>query len=273
MESGIPVAVNVTKGTGTAHSVICIGHGGRNRDLFKTARKLKYRLDPLGKSERALINFADFYDEYVVIDDNMPVYHLRRFDQLSLFQDMKANILAVPLNKRMHVDASDAEQQFLWILKDERLGLENWIPEGMLENEDIVMRIFMATSHSFKRYRTKTLPELRAKVTYSSLPMPHFIWVCELFRAEEYMGDESGTDLDDDVPHAFAEIILDATSPTRTNKHPFKSLLMMHYPGKIAIRYPEEKGIGFDEEVRIKEEAGGFPAFSYNLSRIMPCTC
>ena len=271
MESGIPVAVNVSRGKGPDHSVVCIGHGSKNLDLFSTANKLKYTLNPLSDSSRSLINAADLYDKYVVIDDNEPVYHLRKFDQLSLFENMKANVLAVPLNKRMHVDAIDAEQQFFWILKDSQLGLNKWIPEGYLgEDEDIVIRIFMATSHSFKQYRAESLPSIQGRIIYTELPMPHFIWVCELFKIKEYMNDTSEEMISTKTPNAFAEIVLDATSLT-TKNNPLKSLLMMHYPKKYAFRYPDNKQIGFDDEIQIYDELEeiGFPAFSHNLTKVL----
>ena len=55
-----------------------------------------------------IINSADFYEDYVVVDDNQPVYQVRSFDNLSLYPNMRVENLAVPLYKRMFLDAPDA---------------------------------------------------------------------------------------------------------------------------------------------------------------------
>lgn len=110
IESGIPVAVNlVPMGiAGTGHSVVCIGHGKAKDELKRSAYKKRWI--PWSERENAhpIINSADFYDDYVVVDDNQPVYNVRNFSNLSLYPDMKVENLAVPLYKRMFLDAPNA---------------------------------------------------------------------------------------------------------------------------------------------------------------------
>lgn len=84
VESGLPVAVNLTpiNANGTAHSVVCIGHGKAKAELKKKAYKNRWIAWEDREHSHPLINSADFYDDYVIIDDNQPVYQIRNFNNL-----------------------------------------------------------------------------------------------------------------------------------------------------------------------------------------------
>ena len=85
--------------------------------------------------------------------------------------------------------------------------------------------------------------------------MPRFVWVCEIYRECDY------TDL-----NAFGEIVIDATSvPGRG--HSTRSLILMHYPNVLGIRYPEQLEAEFDEMVTLDQD-GLFPGFRGNLEGI-----
>ena len=266
VESGIPVAVELGSGKPkeSGHSVICIGHGSMDKEKLKEAYELGHKDD---KKSRTYLNSADFYDSFVIIDDNKPVYNIRKYDQLSQHKELKLASLAVPLNRRMCLDAPDAEATFLAILNDEKLGLDKWAKKGFLKkNEAVIMRMFLASSHSLKSYRVKTLKDKNLREYYAFIPMPRFVWVCELYKTEEYL-DLKKVEKTTDTIEAFGEVVLDTTSvPTKENAG--SAIIFCHYPGRIATRYPEDTQLGFSKMIEIDDDKS-FPGFGNNLTKII----
>lgn len=257
IESGIPVALNLVPigNNGAGHSMVCIGHGNANPDLMKKAKKHKWISWEHRNHCHPIIDSADFYDYYVIVDDNQPVYQVRSFKQLSLYPDMKVENIAVPLYKRMFLDASDASAIVRTVLHHKQLGIDNWSDGFLKPQEDVVIRLFMASSNSLKEYRSQTLMNMFAREAYAMVPMPRFVWVCEIYRESDY------NDL-----NAFAEIVIDATSvPGRG--HNTRSLILMHYPHVLGIRFPEQAEAEFNEMLELDED-GLFPGFRKNLRKI-----
>lgn len=255
IESGIPVAINLAPVgiVGTGHSVVCIGHG-RAKDVLKT-RAYKNRWIPWEEKEHThpIINSADFYEDYVVVDDNQPVYQVRKFKNLSLYSDMKVVDLAVPLYKRMFLDAPNAFSIIRSLLHSEQFGIDEWAKNFLDEGESVIIRMFMASSCSYKAFRMKTLSELYVKELYTLIPMPRFIWVCELYRVSDY-----------DNLMSFGEIVIDATSaPNRGHR----SLILMHYPKVVAYRSPNQTEVGFDEMAELECDQL-FPGYRKNMNEI-----
>ena len=261
-ESGIPIAVELRSSspTKTGHSVICIGHGAMDKTKIREAHTL-------GRKDgcRKYLYSADFYDSFVIIDDNTPVYNIREYKQLSHHPELKLASLAVPLNRRMCLDAPDAESVFLAILNDEKIGLDSdWRKTHCLgeedclgENDAVILRIFLASSHSLKKHRVETLKNKDFKEYYLSIPMPRFVWVCELYRVNDYLKPQG------DVIKAFGEIVLDTTS-VPTDENPSKSIIFIHYPGKFTTRFPENN----DNWGEIDND-NTFPGFSNTLTKII----
>lgn len=252
IESGIPVAVNLTpiSTAGTAHSIVCIGHGKVKPELKKRAYKKRWIAWGNRECSHPLINSADFYDDYVVVDDNEPVYQVRNFDSLSLFSDMKVENLAVPLYKRMFLDAPNAYTIIRSLLHSEMFGIEGWSGDFLAKGENVVIRLFMASSRSYKDYRMHTMQDTYVKQLYTLIPMPRFVWVCELYRLNDY-----------DNLLAFGEVVIDATSaPNRGHR----SLILMHYPCVIAYRHPDQTEVGFEYMAELEEDAL-FSGYQKNL--------
>lgn len=257
IESGIPVALNLLPlgNNGAGHSMVCIGHGKIKPELINKAQKHKWVSWEHRDHCHPIIDSADFYDDYVVVDDNQPVYQVRKFNQLSLYPDMRVENIAVPLYKRMFLDASDAAAIVRTVLHHGQLGIDVWSDGFLSPKEDVIIRLFMASSNSLKGYRAKTLTNIYARETYALVPMPRFVWVCEIYREKDY-----------DALNAFGEIVIDATSvPGRD--HSARSLILMHYPNVIGIRYPEQSEAEFDEMV-VLEDDKLFPGFKKNLTKI-----
>lgn len=260
IESGIPVALNLQPAGSreVGHSIVCIGHGCKKVKLTRKAKKNKWITWSNRDTAHPMIDAADYYNEFVVVDDNQPVYQVRGFDQLSLYPDMRVESIAVPLYKRMFLDAPDAAAIMRSILYHEELGIDKWTNGYLVPGEDVVIRMFMASSHSLKDFRTKTLKDLNAREAYGIVPMPRFVWVCEIYRECDY----------DDVTNAmaFGEIVIDATSASGAIGNP-RSLIIMHYPHVLGLRFPDETGSELDQMIELDED-DLFPAFSKNLDVI-----
>lgn len=253
IESGIPVAVNLSPldNVGSGHSVICIGHGSLKENLVDKAKQNKWLSWNTNGKSHAIINSADFYEDYIIVDDNQPVYQVKSFNNLSSYQDMKVSDISVPLYKRMFLDAPDAYAIISSLLQHKQYGFYNWTGDFLAPNEDVVIRLFMASSHKLKQYRANTLDDVDMKKVYATLPMPRFVWVCELYRFSDYNN-----------LNAFGEIIIDATSTYNCGA---KSLILMNYLGEIAVRTPEQSDINFNMLIKTKE-CNLFPGYKNNLT-------
>lgn len=254
VESGIPVAVNLSPvgNYGSGHSVVCIGHGSLKEKLLVKAKQNKW-ISWISKNIcHPIINSADFYEDYVIVDDNQPIYQLRNFEMLSAYSDLKVSDISVPLYKRMFLDALDASSIVLSLLHHEQYGISNWMDNYLYPREDVVIRLFMASSHNLKTFRTKTMLDINVKKVYATLPMPRFVWVCELYRISDY-----------NSLNAFGEIIIDATSAYSRGA---RSVILIHYLDNMLIRSPDQKSIEF--EILSLESQNLFPGYNNNLYKV-----
>lgn len=210
VESGIPVAVNVEPEKGDlreGHSLLCIGHSGK-MDL---ERAKKYAM--AGKNEKhEVINSADFYTQYCVIDDHQKPYEIREYERMSIFPDMMISNLAVPLYKKMYLEAKYAYDIFYRVFRDEKLGLASWkiSKKYLAEDDPVVMRIYQASSRSYRSFKITAYDDSynQRKEKFAKLKLPQFIWCCEFFRLGQYMSEDR---------KAFANVILDATASLKND--------------------------------------------------------
>lgn len=263
VESGIPVALNLMPVgiSGAGHSIVCVGHGKAKKELFRSAMKKRWISWESKENCHPIINSADFFEDYVIVDDNQPVYQVKNFNQLSSFPDMRVENMAVPLYKRMFMDAPDVASIIRSILHHPEYGIDVWAEDYLKPKEEVVVRLFMASSHGLKRYRIASLSNSYAKEVYAIVPMPRFVWVCELYRVKDYCQGIDGGEL-----NAFGEIVVDATSsPSRG--HNYRSLILMHYPHVIGVRFPEQPESIFDDMVKLDNDEL-FPGYRKNLKEI-----
>lgn len=234
IESGIPVAINVMERDEEyslpGHSLVCIGYCG-HQTIQNKRNALKHAI-PLSKGSK-LINAADYYSRYTVIDDNQLPYSTRTFEHLSIHTNLKVGHILIPLYKRMHMEASDAYDVVIAMLQHEDYGIIKRGGELGLD-EPIVVRLFLASSRTYRHFRIMHSSEQDSKYRaeyqkiYGMTPFPRFIWVAELFTKENY---------EDPNGKAFGEIVLDATA---TTKNDIKSVIILNYSSVISVRYPEQ---------------------------------
>lgn len=288
VESGIPVAVNVDSEriSEDGHSLICIGYvpffavpkgffkgegdGGagtkaENRAL-EDARNKAYGIASGGADGiYTVIQSADLCARYVTIDDNLPPYSIMDYEHLSLHPEMRNRNYAVALHNGMALDALDAHESFRQLLSHEKWGIGRWCKAFLGDTAELVVRMFMASVRGYRRFRmSKSLPSVA--VLYDNVPLPHFVWVLELYLLGDYNCPE-------DSRKAFGEIVLDATSGG--SDVPAQKIVLMRYPGMFLCRFPDEADMTYWE---FEDENGkGLPdgllyitPYQNNLMTVIP---
>jgi hypothetical protein len=251
--SGIPVAVNVEpKGRGVGHSLLCIGHTQKLN--FEKAYAQKKYIGNSFESKNAIINSSDFYDDYVVIDDNQFPYEIQKFESLSLYSDMKVTNISVPLYKRMFLEATDAYDISISLLEHEKIGIFNLAKDYLGEEKDIVVRLFLASSRSFKNFRVESFADSCPYMSayYSNVRMPRFVWVSEIYTVDEYR--KSGK--------AFAELVLDGTSAAKKGA---RNLILYNYPYNLFARNPDQNEYTIENDTISVDDWIEIQPYSKNL--------
>lgn len=253
VEAGIPVAVGLKQNTGAlnGHSIVCFGHGekGNYEQLELICKAYRDNWNKKDESKYCFIDAASFYDQYVVMDDTQFCYSLASVRDMSSQTKRKQDRdviaeLVVPLNKRMVSDDAIAYDHCMKILADSEVGLGS-----NYQGKDIILRLFLTSCRSYKAFRTATLMDGADKMTleqkqvfknlqrtYARLPMPRFVWVCELYDGlEDYCADL-----------AFGEVVIDATNLARNQA--VSSLLLAVYQTRYIFQTNERvtKGCEFD---------------------------
>lgn len=305
LESGIPIAVNVEPVSDPidGHSLVVIGHGEQNEGLLDRARDnavlLNERTGPVEEGTDSvgvvdlpftirMLHSSDLYDTYVVMDDNQDPYSVRNYSALSIHPQMQTARFIAPIQRGMTVDAIDAITRFESILRDPTDGITMWAHEWLgkvkgtstIQHKpcvEIVTRVFLASTRRYKHYRTKSIKNISRRTFYAGIPLPHYVWVCELFLLSEYRAtsshemraDEKDGLGDAPVPNAFAEVVIDATVSRTTSAR--DSELIMHFPTRLAFRLPDNPHGPMNIETDFKDLDGyeGFPAYNQNLEHVI----
>lgn len=229
IESGIPTAIGLEINKGAKHSIVCVGHGKVDKNQVKKQYSIP---DPWNEKHHIwLIDSADMVKDYIVMDDNERPYleyTWKEEKNRNLLGKWKPEYLMVPLYRRMFLEAADAYDICTSILADQEMGIQKHMKEvGTIDNP-IVIRLFMASSRGFKKYRIKHLGKDNYDVRerYINTPFPRFVWVCELYLKEDY------------PDCCIGEIIVDATAAPNVK---IGSVILLHYPGIVFTQLPNQK--------------------------------
>lgn len=267
-ESGIPTLVTMfNRYQRVGHSLLCVGRGPMrldNESKESCQRRVLSRVEdddgketpeegPIAALERlicrdrgiscVLRNMADLYSDLIVMDDNQLPFSERRDDQLSLHSGFTIRQAVVPLHRSMMLDASEAESTVYAILEHPRFGLLRNAGQYLSEysskshggdttsQSTVYLRLFLASTRGFKRFRRETLQGGR-RLLYCTLPLPHFVWVCELYHRDDLFNKKQ----DEKSCRAFGEIVIDATTNVRGDQ--VSSVILSSYPGRVTLREP-----------------------------------
>lgn len=245
VESGIPLMVGINinfvdKQVG--HLVLCIG-----REKQKLSQVIK--CEECGKFQ--IVNSANFTQKYVFMDDNKFPFTCNALDDFQ-YKEKKTEIkyFIVPLYKRIFLTAEEAERVFYQILTDEILGLKNI----SLTPTPIIIRIFLATSRNYKAHKFSALG--KSYKVLDRIPLPKFVWVCEISTEEQYRRGK-----------VCGEIVLDATAAKCDD---LDSILLLRYPKRFARKLNGETMKDLKQKLqknasRLEEE---FDSFNLNLKEV-----
>lgn len=222
IESGIPVAIGITgkdNGIDIGHSIVGIGHSRKRKSLSEL--KLNY-VDKI-----PFVDSADFYDEYVVMDDNQIPYTVENYHNFTKYNDTYVDIFDVPLYKRIFLEATDAALNIKAILKAPNVlsAILDRNNASVSNDNPVVMRLYLTTSRKYKKMRTMKARYIKERELYANLLCPKFLWVAELATYEGFQKEE-----------IFGEIVLDATA-SKFDK--LDSIIMLRYFLHIGTRTPD----------------------------------
>lgn len=159
IESGIPVIL-VLHGAKDGHAVVAIGHGVVASD---------------GRKIAPCTDVSDIKDTLVLMDDNLPPYHVVNEDSSgSYFKDMNIAFI-VPLHKHMFLEARVARK-----FVNDLLG--HTLPAYSAGHNHLT-RLLLTTGRAFKHSLGVDMVidnEMRERLVRMSLPK--FVWMCEIYK-------------------------------------------------------------------------------------------
>lgn len=200
IESGIPVLAGVP-----SHVVAIFGH-----------------ISQITGAKRKNPTFSSEYcTSWIVSDDNQsPCVELNKNGGgTSKFKFSEIDSFIAPLAEKIFLTAENFEKVVRVLLNDPKVGISCLSPK--LAKAQMVLRMYLTTVKSFKKkisYRGMGHPDVDR--LYRQLPLPHFIWVCELSTPSDYAAG-----------NILGEIIWDATR----NVWETEGWIAIHYPENLLV--------------------------------------
>lgn len=174
IESGIPCVVAI-QSSDIAHAVLCIGHENVDNVQYDTSITKKIILS----NNIQVIDNDNVYKKFVFNDDNLAPYSLANLDKPAAnyirtdWQSCIITNIIVPLYSKIYLDAFKAKHYINNLLSNSPIRLP--------DNSEVYLRVFLASSRSFKHYLSlnesfnNSLKEL-----ILSISLPKFIWIAEI---------------------------------------------------------------------------------------------
>jgi len=237
IESGIPLVVGLPK-----HVVAAFGHTFDVNGLDDLSVK------------NGIASTAGFCSGLIVNDDNFqPYQHLgleKTPESKYSFKDIDSFI--VPLPEKVFLGAEDFEEVALKVLAREDIGYDALSEQ--LREEALICRMFLTTVKSFKKkLAERGMGHESVESVYRDIPLPHFIWICEISTREEYKRG-----------NVLGEIIWDATR----NSHEPDGWIAIHYPEKLM--FDAGSALNQPQEIQTLNLTGAesYPLYRSNLEEI-----
>ena len=123
-----------------------------------------------------------------------------------------------PLPEKVHLFAHDVERLAFALLMDPLLGIAARSPSVL--PDDLVLRVLLTTSRSYKEYRRSAHLPHGLSGFYSQLPMPHFVWLVEITTKALYP-----------LGAVIGEVLFDATGSDQD----LFAWLAIHYPEYLVV--------------------------------------
>lgn len=251
IESGIPIIASFK-----THVVVLFGH------------QSNYNITNPYDSDSPFVFSSSFCHALVGNDDNGVPYQLLRMssDKLtengcelmrgSQSQHSMSDIqdFVVPLPEKVFLTAENARKLITTILNDKIFGYAKH-SNKLLKEKSIILRLFLTTGKSLKKeiHNRKQMGHKKVSKAYRELPLPHFIWVCELSLPDLY------------PENVLGEVIWDATR----NPYEPNGFLAVHYPEKLIVDW----GSALNHAPSFREfeldNSTEYPIFEHNLKEIL----
>lgn len=183
---------------------------------------------------------------------------------MTCYEGANVTCFAVPLHKRIFLEAQDAYSIVNQILVYENnqdefsfLDVLEKTGETVSEQNPVVMRLLLASSRNYRRYRAANGESQTNAEFYSELRCPKFIWVAEFSTYDAYKQGK-----------AYGEIVIDATAARHEENT--NSIIMIRYLSHVGVRCP---GGTFEElnnmlSKKMKGMSDNFLIYKNNLKQI-----
>lgn len=254
VESAIPVlAITSPNQEVNKHAILVIGHG-RNRRALENCKIFNLGGLPC-------VDTAEFYDQYIVQDDNQIPYVEEKMDRFTQMHTYKLDAFIVPLERHVFLEAASAvsicdtfiDKQKERI-KEAILNITELLKEGLKkedkykeeyfalidalnvsEDNPITVRYYLANSADYKQNRITDSGKIDEKRFYASILMPRLVWVAEVSTYKMY-----------EMGYAFGEVVLDATA---SSKSKVNSIILLRTAHMGAYRLPSESYSDFERKI------------------------
>ena len=238
IESGIPVLAATKR-----HVVVAFGH---KSDYVQP--------NPLPKD---LTFSSQFNHALMVNDDNRIPYQVLRdkkqgANDESRFEFGEIESFVAPLAEKIFLTAESFREVVTTILDRGDVGYKAL--SATLSAEPMVLRLFLTTARSFKKRLTERgMGNAVVELVYRNLPLPHFVWVCEISHMEAYLKHM-----------VHGEILWDAT---RNASEP-DGWIALHYPEVLVV----DVGSALNQRQKLQkyplQSSQSYPLYRSNLTDI-----
>jgi hypothetical protein len=241
IESGIPVVAGLGS---KQHAITLLGHVS------------DYTLCPTGTG---VCHSGAFVTGWVANDDNHMPYQIVPMPKtvftghVSTHITDQIDVFVVPLYEKIYLSAEYIEKLAGSLLLNKQYGLAALSPS--LPMTDLVVRIFLTTSRAYRCFWRKNPIPNELDQLYRQLPMPKFIWVCELSTRSLYPQQK-----------ILGEIVWDATA-NHNDPFPF---LIIHYPQALIVNNRDSMSDGPDRFF-INQALPNSDAYSMYRNNLVEC--
>jgi hypothetical protein len=197
IESGIPLLL-MLKRKGIGHVVLVIGHEENDTIYFRQNNKSPWLDVSLNQKK------------IIFIDDNLPPYYISSLEHYKkddgeiglTYRNWDVSSFIVPLPSHMFLVAEAAYDLVRTVLNNPTTGLEK-------RGGKWTTRLLLTSGHSFKKFifNHNGKMEFAYKKHLLRLPLPKFIWLCEIYEANNFVKDG----------YCDGILIIDATSDGKSH--------------------------------------------------------
>ncbi|MCD6328567.1 hypothetical protein J7M28_13575 [bacterium] len=232
VESGLPVVC----GLATKFGVPCMPHA-----LVTFGHISDYQIQPPPANPIFRSSYG-YLKGFVVNNDNHMPYQVMSLSRdgsrkhRSEYGAVDVAVFVVPMYEKIYLAAEHVERSAQEILLDRDIGIDALSPS--LSGQDLIARIFLTSSKSYKKVRKATPLPHSIERLYAQLPMPKFIWICELSTTALYPQGQ-----------ILGELIWDATA-SQYDQFPF---IVVHYPDYIIVNNRDAMTAAKDRFVIMKK--------------------